>query len=198
MASAGSAGSASTSCCAGTGNTGSRWFRFRTGNGLRGSEFRFPRSRRRCISCSPTVVCSPAQTRRRKCCACCGGGGSRPSSWCPGCAPWPGGSTPGLRGSGAVRCGAPPLTKLRDDGMEQKESSMTAPAALTAEVVRHALRQVKDPELDVNIVDLGLEYDIAVAGCEVGVIMKLTSHGCTSGAMITDDACVVLRERAVV
>jgi len=38
--------------------------------------------------------------------------------------------------------------------MKQKESSMTAPAALTAEVVRHALRQVKDPELDMNIIDL--------------------------------------------
>ena len=33
---------------------------------------------------------------------------------------------------------------------------MTAPAQLTAEVVRNVLRQVKDPELDMNIVDLGL------------------------------------------
>jgi len=77
--------------------------------------------------------------------------------------------------------------------MKQKESSMTAPAALTAEVVRHALRQVKDPELDMNIIDLGLVYDIAVVGGEVEVNMTLTSPGCPAGPMITNDAYKVIR-----
>ena len=35
-------------------------------------------------------------------------------------------------------------------------------AVLSAETVRQALRQVKDPELDMNIVDLGLVYDVEV------------------------------------
>lgn len=70
---------------------------------------------------------------------------------------------------------------------------MTAPVALDAAAVRTALRQVKDPELDMNIVDLGLVYDVAVGGGEVRVKMTLTSPGCPAGPMITNDAYRVLR-----
>lgn len=70
---------------------------------------------------------------------------------------------------------------------------MAAPAALTQEAARNALRQVKDPELDMNIVDLGLVYDVEVAGGEVRVKMTLTSPGCPAGPMITNDAYRVLR-----
>src|SRR2546422_43868 len=58
---------------------------------------------------------------------------------------------------------------------------------------RKALRQVKDPELDMNIIDLGLVYDIAVVGGEVEVNMTLTSPGCPAGPMITNDAYKVIR-----
>lgn len=44
--------------------------------------------------------------------------------------------------------------------------------------VREALRQVVDPELDCNIVDLGLIYGIAIHGSRVTVSMTLTSPGC--------------------
>jgi metal-sulfur cluster biosynthetic enzyme len=59
--------------------------------------------------------------------------------------------------------------------------------------VRQALRQVKDPELDMNIIDLGLVYDVLVAGGDVRVNMTLTSPGCPAGPMITNDAYRVLR-----
>src|SRR5438046_6155424 len=72
---------------------------------------------------------------------------------------------------------------------------MTAPVQLTAEVVRNALRQVKDPELDMNIIDLGLVYDVAIADGEVEVRMTLTSPGCPAGPMITNDAYKVIRTR---
>ena len=78
----------------------------------------------------------------------------------------------------------------RDPG---EEAPMTAPAALTAEVVRRTLRQVKDPELDMNIVDLGLVYDVAIAEGDVEVRMTLTSPGCPAGPMITNDAYKVIR-----
>ena len=70
---------------------------------------------------------------------------------------------------------------------------MTVPAELTGEAVRQALRQVKDPELDMNIVDLGLVYDVEVVGGDVRVNMTLTSPGCPAGPMITNDAYRVVR-----
>jgi metal-sulfur cluster biosynthetic enzyme len=59
--------------------------------------------------------------------------------------------------------------------------------------VRQALRTVKDPELDLNIVDLGLVYDVGVDGDAVSVKMTLTSPGCPAGPMITSDVYRVIR-----
>lgn len=70
---------------------------------------------------------------------------------------------------------------------------MTVPAELTEAAARQALRQVKDPELDMNIIDLGLVYDVEIAGGDVHVNMTLTSPGCPAGPMITNDAYRVLR-----
>lgn len=73
-----------------------------------------------------------------------------------------------------------------------------APAATTeegqlADQARLALRRVKDPELNLNIVDLGLVYDVRVAGREVTVDMSLTSPGCPSGPEIMGEAEQQLR-----
>ena len=62
-----------------------------------------------------------------------------------------------------------------------------APAP-TLDQVRLALRRVKDPELNLNIVDLGLVYEIDVVGDLVRVDMSLTSPGCPSGPDIMKDA----------
>jgi metal-sulfur cluster biosynthetic enzyme len=57
--------------------------------------------------------------------------------------------------------------------------------SLTADAVRKALRAVKDPELNLNIIDLGLVYDIEVGEeGEIQVKMTLTSPGCPAGAEI--------------
>ena len=58
----------------------------------------------------------------------------------------------------------------------------------TVDQVKAALRRVKDPELNLNIVDLGLVYDISVGGRAVNVAMRLTSPGCPSGPEIMTDA----------
>jgi metal-sulfur cluster biosynthetic enzyme len=57
-------------------------------------------------------------------------------------------------------------------------------SSLQEDVVREQLRTVVDPELGVNIVDLGLVYDIKINEGEVNVAMTLTSPACPLGAVI--------------
>ena len=65
----------------------------------------------------------------------------------------------------------------------------------TPDVVKKALRQVKDPELGLNIIDIGLVYDVAVSDeGDVKITMTLTSPGCPSGAEIMQDAKMVAEE----
>ena len=59
---------------------------------------------------------------------------------------------------------------------------------ISPDQVKLALRKVKDPDLNLNIVDLGLIYGIAVEGSSVKIDMSLTSPGCPSGPEIMSDA----------
>ena len=60
---------------------------------------------------------------------------------------------------------------------------------ISEEDVRTVLRRVKDPDLNLNIVDLGLVYGIEVSeGKDVHVEMTLTSPGCPAGPEIMADA----------
>ena len=67
------------------------------------------------------------------------------------------------------------------------EGSAEAPAAFSDAMVKTVLRRVKDPELNLNVVDLGLIYDVRVEGKDVSVDMSLTSPGCPSGPEIMGD-----------
>jgi metal-sulfur cluster biosynthetic enzyme len=77
-----------------------------------------------------------------------------------------------------------------DTGATPLESASTE---LSEEQVKMALRRVKDPELNLNIVDLGLIYGVRVDGSKVSVDMSLTSPGCPSGPEIMIGAEEALR-----
>ena len=62
----------------------------------------------------------------------------------------------------------------------------------TTEEVRDALRQVEDPELGMDIVDLGLLYDVEVEDGKVKVVYTLTSMGCPVGPMIQEQITEVV------
>jgi len=64
----------------------------------------------------------------------------------------------------------------------------------TKEEVIEALHQVEDPELGMDIVELGLLYDVEVEGRRVKVTHSLTSMGCPAGPMIQEDINRVTRE----
>lgn len=65
---------------------------------------------------------------------------------------------------------------------------------VTKEQVYEALQDCYDPEIPVNIVDLGLVYDVEVEGGAVAVKMTLTTPGCGMGGMIASNAQSLIKE----
>jgi metal-sulfur cluster biosynthetic enzyme len=61
-------------------------------------------------------------------------------------------------------------------------------SSLNEEIILEALRQVIDPEIGCNIVDLGLVYGTYVTGSQVTVQMTLTTPGCPMGESIAEGA----------
>ncbi len=65
---------------------------------------------------------------------------------------------------------------------------------VTKEQVYEALQDCYDPEIPVNIVDLGLVYDVEVEEDTVAVKMTLTTPGCGMGGMIASNAQSLIME----
>jgi len=55
------------------------------------------------------------------------------------------------------------------------------------EEVIATLKKCYDPEIPINIVDLGLVYDVSIDGDKVVVKMTLTAPGCPASAYISQD-----------
>ena len=60
--------------------------------------------------------------------------------------------------------------------------------AVTEKAVRDALKTVKDPELNIDLVTLGLVYDIQVEGNAAKAIISLTSPMCPVAGEIVEQA----------
>ncbi len=63
---------------------------------------------------------------------------------------------------------------------------------ITETLVLETLRQVVDPEIDCNIVDLGLVYGVAINGGRVSVQMTLTTQGCPMHESIAEGVRMAL------
>ena len=83
---------------------------------------------------------------------------------------------------------------IKPDDLEKERSGVPAAAGPVDEkAVWDTLRTCYDPEIPVNIVDLGLVYDMKIVplpsgGSGVGVKMTLTAPGCGMGSVIAGDA----------
>ncbi len=64
-----------------------------------------------------------------------------------------------------------------------------------AEAIRERLKTIEDPEFEVDIVNLGLIYDIEIDGGRAQITMTLTSMGCPTAGLIESR---VKREAAAV
>lgn len=79
-------------------------------------------------------------------------------------------------------------------GLAEEEVASPADAPFAEEQVWTAMKQCFDPEIPVNIVDLGLVYDLQISPVEDGarhdvrVKMTLTAQGCGMGPVIANDA----------
>lgn len=66
---------------------------------------------------------------------------------------------------------------------------------LTEENVRQALKQVDDPELGINIIDLGLVYEIRIQDQrDVQIVMTLTTPFCPIGPTVKQQITRVLKQ----
>lgn len=79
------------------------------------------------------------------------------------------------------------------EGAPQKKKESGSTAEVREEAVWDVLRTCYDPEIPVNIVDLGLIYDCAIerredAGAQVAVKMTLTAPGCGMGPTLAAEA----------
>jgi metal-sulfur cluster biosynthetic enzyme len=66
--------------------------------------------------------------------------------------------------------------------MDTNASAATG-APLTEERVREELKGVVDPEIGLDVINLGLIYDVKIDGDAVSVLMTLTSPGCPVAGM---------------
>ncbi len=64
---------------------------------------------------------------------------------------------------------------------------------VSEEVVTEALKEIYDPELHYNIVDLGLVYDVDVKDGDVHIRMTLTTPACPIGPMIIEQIQEMVR-----
>jgi metal-sulfur cluster biosynthetic enzyme len=87
-------------------------------------------------------------------------------------------------------------TEETDEAFEATQAFADVPTdddgMATVDAMRAALKAVMDPEIGINIVDLGLVYDVAKSPGKANVQMTLTSMGCPLTELIHQQCTLVL------
>jgi metal-sulfur cluster biosynthetic enzyme len=76
------------------------------------------------------------------------------------------------------------------------EPASTGEVEAIREQIAQALHEVVDPEVGVNIVDLGLVYRVDVRGSRVDVIMTMTTPACPLHSYISENVKEAIRRHA--
>src|SRR5215813_2629 len=130
---------------------------------------------------SPTRTCSATPSRSPACRS------TRPGSSAPFSAGWPGRTRP------RRRCATASPAEAGVEQMNQDAADVTQTTGTDTEDVLEALRDVVDPELGVNVVDLGLVYGVTLDQDGAATIdMTLTSAACPLTDVIEDQASAAL------
>jgi metal-sulfur cluster biosynthetic enzyme len=66
---------------------------------------------------------------------------------------------------------------------------------VTTEQIKDALRQVIDPELGINVVDLGLVYGVEVRDDDIRITMTMTTPACPLGESLAEQAEAAIRQK---
>ncbi len=75
-------------------------------------------------------------------------------------------------------------------------TAQASPVAPTEDAIRDALREVIDPEVGLNVVDLGLVYGIEASAERIDVRMTMTTPACPLGEAIVESARNAIRAAA--
>ena len=86
----------------------------------------------------------------------------------------------------------PPEGSAPEGAAPTFEMEVEADGMPTSEAMREALKAVLDPEIGINIVDLGLVYDVTKSDGTAEVLMTLTSMGCPLTELLHQQCTLVL------
>ena len=80
------------------------------------------------------------------------------------------------------------------DQAQTDSSSSDVKIELTPEAVLEALSEVYDPEIPIDIVNLGLIYGVDIEGPNINIQMTMTAPGCPASTQIAGEARMVVLE----